>query len=108
LIAHELAHSCGYAHGQINSSPLFNWKGDWLDRYAWADELPFEKAPPKPIKVKLPKQKPAPEVVLQKKAALVDKKVRQLTTRLKRTQTLLKKWQKKQKYYAKKAAMQSQ
>jgi hypothetical protein len=99
LIAHELAHSCGYRHAQINGSPLYNWKGDWLDRYAWADDLPLEKTPPKP-----PKQKPTPEAKLQKKAAYVDRKVRELATKMKRTQTILKKWQKKQKYYAKKIA----
>lgn len=47
VIMHELAHTLGYRHPDMEGNPNFMRVGRWRDVYAWAEELPLELVTPK-------------------------------------------------------------
>lgn len=84
VIAHELAHTRGMKDERaMRGCALYGRKGNWRDLYAWAEQLPLEKAPPT--------KKPRPSV--DERIAHAQSMLRRALTREKRATTLRKKWQ---------------
>jgi hypothetical protein len=90
VIAHELAHTRGMKHHQMNRNPQYTRVGDWRDRYAWAETMPLEKAGPKARK--------KPDVQLQRYTRALAAQQR-WETKLKRAQQALKKLRPRLRYY---------
>jgi predicted SprT family Zn-dependent metalloprotease len=88
VIAHELAHIRGMQHRQMTHNPQYSRVGDWRSRYAWALDMPLEKAQPKP------KQ----DVQVKRYEAVLAQE-RRWQTKLKRAQTALKKLRPKLRRY---------
>lgn len=101
LVAHELAHSRGARHRQINKSAIYDprYAADASrEYYAWAMTLPIKPAAPQAPRKAIPKT-----VAINRKLEACRAKVKQYETKLKRTQTLLRKWNRKVRYYQRQA-----
>ncbi len=90
VIAHELAHTRGMHHHQMNRNPQYSRVSDWRERYAWAETMPLEKA--------LPKAKAKKDVQMRRYNAALAAEGRWMT-KLKRAQTALKKLRPRLRYY---------
>jgi hypothetical protein len=89
-IAHELAHTRGMQHHQMNRNPQYYRIGNWRERYAWAETMPLQRS--------TPKTRPKGDAQVQRyHRALASEKRWQ--TKLKRAQTALKKLRAKLRYY---------
>ena len=89
-IAHELAHTRGMQHRQMNRNPQYCRIGDWRQRYAWAEMMPLERS--------MPKAKPKADAQMQRYQRALASEKRWLT-KLKRAQTALAKLRSKLRYY---------
>lgn len=94
LLAHELAHSRGATHRQINGSAIYDTRIYDTRFYSWAESLPLEPAPPQAPRRAIPKT-----VVIDQKLEACRVKVAEYRTKIKRSQTFLRKWQRKLRYY---------
>lgn len=97
-IAHELAHSKGLKHRDMQNT-RYGWIEGWRERYAYANNFPVEARPEKPA--------PTLDDKRQKKLAAAQKKVAEWTRKQKLATTTLKKWEKKVKRLARTIASAS-
>lgn len=92
VIMHELAHTLGYTHADMAGNALFMRVGNWLDIYAWAEDLPLELVQPKA------KPKGAELQTIRHERVLAAKD--RWTAKLKRAQNALRKLNRQDRYYA--------
>ena len=100
VIAHELAHLDGIRHREMNQSyrELTN-RGNWSEKFSWADDLPLEpKTPPRS------KVKPEPLTIASQQLLHAQSKVKEWKRKKKRAETGLRKWRQKVKYYERRQA----
>lgn len=90
VIAHEIAHSRGMHHWQMQGG-RYNRRGDYKERYAWAELLPLEKKEKKP--------KLVDQQQIRYQQVLAGQK--RWESKLKRAQTALRKLRQKERYYSK-------
>jgi hypothetical protein len=90
IIAHELGHSKGITHRDMNNI-RYGWKDGWREQYAYASEYPIR---PKPVKAK-----PEKIDLVQKKRDRAVAMVSKYESRIKRHTTILRRWQKQARYY---------
>jgi hypothetical protein len=94
-ITHELAHTRGLKHNQMNRCATYSRVGNYRTIYAWGEQLPLE------VKAKKVTKRPTAIV----KLAHAEKMLRLAITREKRAGTLRKKWQFKVRYHEKRATL---
>ena len=96
VLAHEMAHSRGLRHKDINGLSRYDRVGKYRERYAWADNLPLEK------KIAKPKKTTAEKADL--KIVNCFEKINTWGTKAKRANNAIRKWKRKLKYYEKRKA----
>lgn len=92
VIMHELAHTLGYRHPDMEGNALFMRVGKWREIYAWAETLPLEVVQPKAK----PRGAELQELRFKRVMAAKDR----WTAKLKRAQNALRKLNRQERYYA--------